>query len=76
MVTKRATKIRNASDERHGREVPMRAEPPYVAEVESCASPARMALPLCCPVDDTTYTSQLARMSSLYLLSGRQRGGR
>ena len=28
------------------------------------------------PVDDATYTSQLARMSSLYLLSGRQRGGR
>lgn len=28
------------------------------------------------PVDDATYTSQLARMSSSYLLSGCQRGGR
>jgi len=28
------------------------------------------------PVDDATYTSQLARMSSAYLLNGRQRAGR
>jgi hypothetical protein len=28
------------------------------------------------PVDDATYTSQLVRMSSSYLLSGRQRAGR
>jgi hypothetical protein len=28
------------------------------------------------PVDDATYTSELARMSSSYLLSESQRGGR